>query len=151
MSKEKIRSLVINLLIPLVVGGAAALLISQSVKQYAVWNKPPLSPPAAVFPIVWTILYILMGISAYLIMQKGDCDSTIYSFQLFINFLWPLFFFNLNAFLVALILIIILDIAVIAMIRSFFKCDKTAAYLQIPYLIWILFATYLNAGILILN
>ncbi len=145
------KSLIINILIPLAVGGVAALLTRNSMMLYENVKKPPLSPPAAVFPIVWTILYILMGISAYIVMEKGGCDSTLYSLQLFVNFLWPIFFFSFEAYLFAFVLLLVLIGLVAGMIRTFYKCDKLAGYLQIPYMIWLLFAAYLNLAVYLLN
>jgi tryptophan-rich sensory protein len=145
------KSLIINILIPLVVGGVAALLTRDSMTLYANVQKPPFSPPSLVFPIVWTILYILMGISAYRVMEKGGCDSTFYSLQLFVNFLWPVFFFSFEAYLFAFVLLLVLIALVVGMIMAFYKCDKWAGYLQIPYLLWLLFAGYLNLGVYLLN
>ena len=148
------RKLIISLLISLGVGGLSALITMGSMDIYKYLVKPPLSPPSILFPIVWTILYILMGISAYLVYRDSSIDSgalKIYALQLFINFVWPILFFVLNYRLLALIWIIILDIVVIIMIRKFYKINKTAAYLQIPYLVWVLFATYLNFGFYMLN
>ena len=145
------KSLIINILIPLAVGGIAALLTRDSMMLYGSMQKPPLSPPAIVFPIVWTILYALMGISAYIVMEKGGCDSTLYSLQLFVNFLWPIVFFGFQAYLFAFALLLVLIGLVVGMIVTFYRCDKLAGYLQIPYLIWLLFAAYLNIGVYLLN
>jgi len=145
------KSLIINILIPLAVGGIAALLTRDSMMLYANVRKPPLSPPAIVFPIVWTILYVLMGISAYIVMEKGGCDSTLYSLQLFVNFLWPIFFFGFEAYLFAFVLLLVLIGLVVGMIVTFYRCDKLAGYLKIPYLVWLLFAGYLNLGVYLLN
>ena len=149
------KKLIISLLISLGVGGLSALLTMGSMDIFKYLNKPPLAPPAIVFPIVWTILYTLMGISSYLISKSDSIDVDnalkIYFLQLFVNFIWPILFFALNLRLLAFIWIILLDILVIIMIVRFLKINKTAGYLQIPYLIWILFATYLNFGFYILN
>ena len=131
------KSLIISLIISLGVGGLSALFTMGSMDIYKYLDKPPLAPPSIVFPIVWTILFILMGISAYLIYESNSENKQsallIYGIQLLVNFLWPI-----------LILIIV-------MIVKFFKINKLAAYLQIPYLIWVAFATYLNLGFYILN
>lgn len=122
---------------------------------YKYLDKPSLSPPAIVFPIVWTILYILMGVSSYLIYEsnseKKDNALIIYGIQLVLNFFWTIIFFLLNLRLLAFIWIIILLIFVVLMIVSFYKINKKAAYLQIPYLLWVIFATYLNYMLYILN
>lgn len=116
--------------------------------------KPPLSPPGIVFPIVWTILYILMGIS-YFIATKDNEDNKeldqIYLLQLLVNFMWPIIFFALEMYFTAFLWIILLLILVIVMIKELLKANKISGYLQIPYLIWLLFATYLNLGITLLN
>ena len=138
---------------PLLVGTIVGLLISNSI-DYSYLVKPPLSPPSILFPIVWSILYLLMGIS-YFILKKNDNTNIIISFiyylQLFVNFLWSIIFFNLEWRLFSIIWIILLDILVILMIYLFYKKDKIAGFLNIFYLIWILFATYLTIGIYILN
>ena len=122
---------------------------------YKFLDKPPLAPPSIVFPIVWTILYILMGISSYIIYNSKHEDKNsvllVYGLQLIVNFIWPIFFFVLNYRLIAFFIIILLLILIIMMIVKFYRINKTAAYLQIPYLIWVLFATYLNFGFYILN
>lgn len=149
------KSLIISLLISLGVGGISALLTMGSVDIYKYLDKPPFSPPSIVFPIVWTILFILMGISAYLIYNSNSEYKQkallIYTIQLLVNFIWPIFFFVLNYRLIALFIIITLLIFLIIMIKKFYNINKLAAYLQIPYLLWVSFATYLNLGFYILN
>lgn len=119
--------------------------------------KPPLNPPTCLFPIVWTILFLLMGISAYLVYKSDSDDDaktkalTAYGVQLLINFFWPIIFFNFSAYLLSSIWIIILLISIIIMIKLFYDIDRRAAYLQIPYLIWVVFATYLTLAITVLN
>ena len=147
------KNLVISLLISLGIGGLSALDTSGSMDTYTTLIKPPFAPPSILFPIVWTILFILMGISSYLIYESGDDNGSLktYLIQLGINFVWPILFFVVKNMLLSLIWIILLDVIVIIMIKKFYKINKTAAYLQIPYLLWILFATYLNYGFYILN
>ena len=148
------KNLIISLLISLGVGGLSFLITMGSMDIYKYLVKPPLAPPSILFPIVWTILYILMGISAYLVYRDSSIDNgalKVYLIQLFINFVWPILFFLLSYRLLSLIWIILLVIVVIVMIIKFYKVNRVAAYLQIPYLIWILFATYLNLGFYILN
>ena len=143
--------------IPLIVGGLAALLTNDSMNIFKSLEKPPLSPPGWLFPVVWTILYTLMGISAYLIAigNAAPIDKAkalaIYTYQLIVNFLWSIFFFNFEWYLFSFIWIILLWILVLLMIQGFYKINRTAAYLNIPYLIWITFAAYLNFGIWWLN
>ena len=151
MSKEEI----ISLIVPLLGGFLSGLISMTGFKEFNSLVKPFLSPPGFIFPIVWTILYVLMGIGSYLIYSSNDyhssCCLKIYLINLFVNFLWSPIFFGLNLRLFALIWIIILDIIVVYMIFCFFKVNKKAAYLQIPYLIWSLFATYLNLAFYLLN
>nr|WP_318000530.1 TspO/MBR family protein [uncultured Faecalibacillus sp.] len=151
----KKRTFIINLIIPLLVGGLSALLTRQQMETYMHLNKPLLSPPGWLFPIVWTFLYILMGISSYMIYISQDDrrENTliIYAFQLFINFCWPLFFFNLHNYFIALMILLVLIVTVIYMMILFKQINKTSFYLNIPYIIWLFFALYLNFMIFINN
>lgn len=129
-------------------------MLTMGKSSYGDLNKP-FDVPSIVFPIVWVILYILMGISIYIISEDKYKDKTkaytLYIVQLIMNSLWTLFFFGFNWYTFSAIWIILLLIAVILMIISFFKIDKKAAYLQIPYVLWLLFALYLNVSIAIMN
>ncbi len=153
--QNKTKTYIVSILIPLLVGALAALLTSGSMEDYGLLERPPLSPPGTLFPIVWTILYTLMGISAALVQLSGSPLTKnamrTYYLQLFVNFVWPILFFVLGAHLLALLWLILLLILVISMIRKFYAIVPLAAYLQIPYLLWLIFATYLNAGIWLLN
>ncbi len=155
MHQIKWKPLIICLLIPLAIGGLSALLTMGSMEVYGNLNQPPLSPPGFLFPIVWTILFILMGISSYLIFVSDDRNKTkaliIYAVQLVFNFVWSLIFFNMQSYLFAFIWLVILWALIIAMIVSFWKISKPAALLQIPYLLWVTFAGYLNLGVYLLN
>lgn len=153
----KLRPLIISLLISLGVGFLSGFLVGNSSEVYMNLVKPPLSPPAAVFPVVWTILYILMGISAYLIYvadapkrEKKEALN-LYGLQLIMNFLWSFIFFKFNLYLLAFIWLVLLLIVVILMIKKFNKIDETAAALMVPYALWLVFAGYLNLMIVILN
>ena len=137
-----------------IVGGALVGLIISGYMNYGDMVKPPLSPPSYIFPIVWTILYILMGISYFIATKdKGNSKelAQIYLLQLLVNFLWPIIFFVLGMYFTAFLWIILLLILVVVMIKELLKNNKISGYLQIPYLIWLLFATYLNLGITLLN
>lgn len=151
MSKFKIYAK--SILIPVIVGGIVGLIISGSI-DYNNLQKPPLSPPSILFPIMWTILYILMGVSYGILKSKYLVDpdtKKIYYLQLFVNSLWSIFFFTFKWRLFAFLWIILLDILVIVMIIRFLKNNKLAGVLQIPYLLWTLFASYLNLAIYLLN
>lgn len=145
--------LVKNIVIPIALGGLVGLIISQFM-DYNTLQKPPLSPPGFIFGIVWSILYLLMGIAYGMLVYKGKSDaevSKIYWTQLIINLIWPILFFVFKIRLFSSIWIIILLILVISMVIKFYKKDKIIGYSQIPYLLWIMFATYLNIGVYILN
>lgn len=137
-----------------IVGGALVGLIISGYMNYGDIIKPPLSPPSYIFPIVWTILYILMGISYFIATKDKENDkelNQIYILQLLVNFFWPIIFFVLKMYFTAFFWIILLLILVIIMIKELLKNNKISGCLQIPYLIWLLFATYLNIGIFLLN
>lgn len=143
-----------SILISLGTGILSALLTKDNMDIYSKVNTL-IEVPKIVFPIVWTILYILMGISSYKIYKSNNENKKealiIYGLQLLTNFIWSIIFFNLKNFLLAFIWIVGLDILVIAMIISFYKINKKAALLQLPYLLWSLFATLLTYQIYILN
>ena len=141
------------ILLPVLVGALVGIITSGSM-NYNMLQKPPLAPPGAVFPIVWTILYVLMGISYGILKVNNQTDEEIdwiYYIQLAINALWSIIFFNFKWRLFAFVWIILLAIAVISMIRKFLGKNKIAGLLQIPYILWVIFATYLNFGFYILN
>lgn len=141
------------LFLPIILGGLTGFIISDFI-DYELLIKPPLSPPKILFPIAWSIIYILMGISYYLLKKNNKntkIESIIYYIQLTINILWSIIFFILKTRLFATIWIILLDIIVIYMLYIFYKKEKLSTYLNLPYLIWILFATYLTIGFYILN
>ena len=144
---------IINLFLPIFLGGIVGLIISKFI-DYETLVLPPLAPPKILFPIAWTIIYLLMGLSFYLHKKNAMNDekiSFLYYLQLIINCLWSIIFFVLKWRFISIIWIILLDILVIYLIYLFSKSNKISAYLNIPYLIWILFATYLTIGIYILN
>ena len=155
---KKIKPYVLSILIALAVGGISALATKGGMGLFDEIVKPPLTPPSILFPIVWSILFLLMGVSAARIWLKrkedrrtADNALTVYGSNLVINFLWSIIFFNFRQFLFAFIWLILLWIVILRMILAFRKLDKPAAYLQIPYLIWVTFAGYLTFAIWILN
>lgn len=150
---SKLKTYAKSILIPIILGGIVGIIISGAI-DYNTLQKPPLAPPSVLFPIVWTILYILMGVSYGILKDKllvDDKTQRIYYLQLFVNLLWPIAFFTLEWRLFAFIWIILLDILVFTMIMEFYKKNKVSGLLQIPYLIWLLFATYLNLAVYLLN
>ncbi|MBQ3602648.1 MAG: tryptophan-rich sensory protein [Clostridia bacterium] len=152
---KKVWVYVISVAAALLTGSVSALLTSGSMDIYSTVESPPLSPPGIVFPIVWTILFTLMGISAARVYiangYEWNTSLTVYAVQLIVNFLWSIIFFNGRYFLFAFIWLLLLWALIIVMIKMFWKYDKPAALLQIPYLIWVTFAGYLNLGIYLLN
>ena len=152
---KKYKYIILNIAISLGIGGLSAFFTMNSMDIYQNINRPKLAPPGYIFPIVWTILYVLMGISSYLIHRSNHKNKEtaliIYYFQLLINFSWPIFFFNYQNFLLALAILFILNILVIILIKVTYSINHLASYLLIPYLIWILFALYLSFWIFIHN
>ena len=143
-----------NIALPLGIGIVIGLLTMGGMEDFKLLSKPLLNPPSIVFPIVWTILYILMGISYTLLLTSGTNTKETkmaYFLQLFFNALWPILFFTLKWRLIALIWLIVLDILVLNMVIKFIKHNKLSGIIQIPYLLWVLFATYLNWAIYLLN
>lgn len=155
--KRNWKLLVLCLVIPLAVGGLSALATGGGMKSFETMNKPPLSPPGWVFPVVWTILYTLMGIASYLVVTSGAEQKKIrnalvwYAAQLAANFLWPIFFFGLSWYLAAFVWLILLWLLVLVTMVKFYGIDRKAGDLLLPYLLWITFAGYLNYGIYRLN
>lgn len=150
---EKIKMYAKSIIIPIVLGGIVGLITSKAM-NYSMLNKPPLSPPGFIFPIVWTILYILMGISYGILDSREYIDfdiKSIYFAQLIVNLLWPILFFVFKWRLFAFIWILLLISLVINMIIKFYQKDRVSGLLQIPYLIWLVFAGYLNLFIYFLN
>ena len=143
--------------IPLAVGALAGILSGGGMRKFAELNKPPLSPPGWLFPVVWTVLYLLMGISSYLICTSGAEKKeiteaiTLYFYQLVVNFLWPIFFFNFGWYLFSFFWLLLLWVMIVLLIKSFGQISKLAAYLLVPYLLWVSFAGYLNLGLWWLN
>ena len=141
----------------LLIGGISGFATASSINGwYVTINKPSFNPPNYLFGPVWTSLYILMGISLYMILQSDSNELrkkavTIFSIQLFLNFCWSFIFFNFQNLGFAFVEIILMWISILTMIIIFYKINKTAAFLQIPYLLWVSFASILNGSIWYLN
>ena len=153
---RKYKPLLVCLAVPLAVGGLSALLTRGGMDFYETAAKPPLSPPGWVFPVVWTLLYLLMGVSSYLVWREKTAPGRraalrVYGAQLVVNFVWPLLFFLARAFLPAFLWLLLLAALVVVMLRRFDRVSSRAAWLQFPYLFWCLFAAYLNFGVYLLN
>jgi len=151
MNKFKIYAK--SILIPVLVGAIVGIVTSSFI-NYNTLQQPPFAPPSILFPIVWTILYTLMGVSYGILESNSLVDSKInfiYYLQLFVNALWSFFFFVFEWRLFSFFWILLLIALVVIMIVEFYKKNKVAGLLQIPYLIWLIFAAYLNFGVYLLN
>lgn len=157
MKKIQWTELLIFIIGTELVGALSSLLSGNFSSFYSELIRPPLAPPGILFPIVWAILYALMGISAYMIYVSDASNGekkkalTLYAIQLFVNFMWSIVFFRFEQIGAAFAVLVLLIILVVMMIVSFYKIRPLAGYLNIPYLLWIIFAAYLNLGFLILN
>lgn len=153
MGKIQWKSLIISLLISLGTGAVSALLSQNIMEKYEAMYQPPLSPPGWVFPIVWTILYLLMGTAAYLIYVSGSVNSEVvlklYFAQLAVNAGWSIIFFGFGLFLLAFTWLLLLWYLVLLTTISFYAIHPTAGKLMIPYLLWLIFAAYLNLAVVI--
>lgn len=157
LGKMDKKLLIICIALPLLVGALSALLTRESMMLFASVRKPPLSPPGWLFPVVWTILYVLMGIASYLVLASGDSKEEIgkalnvYLYQLLVNFLWSTWFFNFQWYLFAFFWLVLLWVMILVTTVRFYRISKPAGYLMVPYLLWVTFAGYLNLGIALLN
>ena len=155
---KKIITYVVSILIPLAIGTLSALITMGNMDIYEEIVAPPLAPPGWLFPVVWTILYVLMGVSAGIVWLKRkempkEADKAIsyYAISLVFNFVWSILFFNFRLYLVSFAWLIVLLVLIIYTIRAYFKISRVSAYLQIPYAAWVAFAGYLNLAIWFLN
>ena len=125
--------------------------------EFADVKQPPLSPPAWLFPVVWTILYVLMGIASYLVLTSGASTDkntkalTVYGLQLAVNFFWSIIFFRFSMYLFAFFWLVLLWLLIIVTMVRFYRIKEPAGDLIVPYLLWVTFAGYLNFGIYLLN
>lgn len=156
--KEKAKTYIISIAAALAVGGLSALLTRNGMDLYSEITTPALSPPSVLFPIVWTVLYVLMGISAAMVFAERKSSPsessralTVYAANLFLNFFWSIIFFNFRAFLFSFIWLVALWAVIVLMIIKFYRVKPLSGFLQIPYLLWVTFAGYLNFAIFILN
>lgn len=152
---NKYKPIVLQVVVALLAGGLASLLGGNTASLYGRLISPPLAPPGWVFPVVWTILYVLMGIAAGIVVKSEDVDSgkamTLYYLQLGLNVLWPLLFFRLEWISLAAVWLLLLTAAVYATWQRFREINAVAGWLLVPYLLWCVFALYLNVGFAVLN
>jgi len=148
----KLAKTLFYIFLPVVLGGIVGILTSGSM-DYQMLELPPLAPAGFVFPIVWTILYFLMGISYAIVQTESDLGKIpfVYYLQLGVNLLWPIIFFVLKWRFFAIIWIILLLGLIVYLMILMFRKNKISFYLLIPYLVWTIFATYLTIGVYILN
>ena len=157
MKKWNRTEMLISVVLAELVGGLSALLAGNYTGFYREIIQPPFSPPGAVFPVVWAVLYALMGISAYMVWFADDAlyyrprALAAYAVQLAVNFSWSILFFRFRLFAVSAAAAVLLTAAVAVMTGLFGKVRRTAAWLNVPYLLWSCFAAYLAAGVWLLN
>lgn len=156
-SKIKLPTLAAAIAVPLAVGVTSALLSMEGMKHFSSLSQPPLSPPAWLFPIAWSLLYVLMGIASYRVFESGTATDEraaalrAYALQLGFNFLWSILFFNLDLYVLSFVwLLALLAIVIVTTVR-FLRIDRPSAYLMLPYIAWLTFAAYLCLGVAILN
>lgn len=157
--KHKIQygKLAASLAIPLVTGALSAYLTRDGMEYFKSVPQPPLSPPAWLFPVVWTILYLMMGAASYLVLVSGVSEArrdralTVYGLSLAANFLWPIVFFTMRTYFTAFLLLFLLWVLVVMAALLFSCIDSRAGKLMIPYIVWLSFAAYLNLGVWLLN
>ncbi len=153
----KLWAVAVSILIPLAVGGLSALLTRDGMRLFALMRKPPLAPPAWVFPVTWTALYVMMGAASYLVYASGasrvrrERALTFYALQLGMNFFWSIVFFSLEMYLTAFIWLVGMWMLILICTVLFWHIDRRAGRLMLPYLAWVAFAGYLNMGIFLLN
>lgn len=156
MKRASWKPYVLFILLAEGVGILSGLLTRQGIEAYSMVEKSALTPPAILFPIVWTILYALMGVGAARVWLTNPSDArtkglAFFTFQLIFNFFWSIFFFNRQAYGFSLLWLIVMWVLILFMTVEYAKVDKLAAWLQIPYLVWVAFAGYLNYAVWQLN
>ena len=152
---KRYKPVVWQVAIALLAGGLASLLGGDTAPLYERLTSPPLAPPGWVFPVVWSVLYVLMGVAAGLVVKSEDVDSrqalALYYLQLGLNVLWPVIFFRFEWITLAAVWLLLLTAAVYATWMRFREISSAAGWLLVPYLLWCLFALYLNIGFAVLN
>ncbi len=155
--KLQLKKLIASLALPLAAGGLSGFIARDDMILFELLEKPPLAPPGWLFPVAWTLLYILMGLASYRVWSSGAPPGTkrlgaaYYALSLVFNFGWPVIFFVLGKYLAAFIWLCLLWLFVLLTAVQFRKADTRAGQLMLPYLLWVTFAGYLNLGIYLLN
>ena len=145
------KNKILSILLPLILGILVTFLTTESTSVYNSFNQPPLSPPSILFPIVWTILYLLIGISYTILPYTTDEIDKLYYISLIVNLVWPLFFFRFSLYCISTLILISLIFLVVKLSLEYKKIYNLSFYLMIPYIFWLLFALYLNIGVCLLN
>lgn len=154
---HKLRQLILCIAVPLAVGGLSGWITRGAMEEFQALNQPPLSPPGWLFPVVWSVLFVLMGIASYLVVRSSAPERTVkralvfYGIQLGFNFLWSILFFNLGLYLVSFFWLVLLWCLILLTTLQFSALDRRTLWLMLPYLVWVAFAGYLNLGVFILN
>lgn len=155
--KNNKKLLAVCILIPLAVGVLSSVLSGRGMEQFSQMNQPPLSPPGWLFPVVWTILYVLMGVASWLIITSNVSDEEkyralfVYGLQLAANFLWPIFFFRFGWYFFSFLWLLLLWVLIFRNWDMFREISRPAGVLLVPYLLWVTFAGYLNLAISLIN
>ncbi len=156
--QHKIKPYAYSIALTLAVGGLSALLTAGNNNLYEKIKMPPLSPPSWLFPVVWTVLYVLMAVSfARVYIKRKNAPRMrrnaigIYALNLFFNFFWSIIFFNCGAYLFSFIWLLALWLIILTMFLNFYRTDAAAGLLLLPYIVWVTFAGYLNLAIYVLN
>ena len=155
--KRKYLRLAACVALPLILGGISALAVKGGMEEYAMLKQPPLSPPGWLFPVAWSLLYVLMGAASYLVLSSAAPlyerrrALKLYAVQLVVNVLWPPIFFGLGLYLAALLWLALLWVLVLITAMRFRRVSRPAACLLAPYIVWLTFAAYLNFGVWLLN
>ena len=155
--KKNTKYLLLCLAVPLAVGALSSLFTRDGMEQFQQLNKPPLTPQGWLFPVVWTILFLMMGLASYLVWRSNSPRHAVrgalalYGVQLGFNFLWTVLFFHMDRYLFVFFWLVILWVLIAATALRFYRLSKTAGYLMVPYLLWVAFAGYLNFGVYLMN
>lgn len=152
--KLDLKRLLFCIFLPLAAGALSGYLAKNSAELFSTLNKPPLTPPGWLFPIVWSLLYLMMGIASYLVLTSGQPNQQAllwYTAQLILNFLWPILFFYFELYFLSFVWLVLLWWTILKTIELFYEISKPAALLLVPYFLWVTFAGYLNLAITLLN
>jgi len=149
--KRFLKNNIVIICLTFFIPGIFAIFLRNTFADFQYLNKPPFSPPGILFPIVWSILYALMSASYIIVKNEDENNMKYYYFQLIINALWTPLFFGLKLYFIALLDLIVLLVSVIYMTYKFYKCNKITIYLLVPYIVWLLYAFYLNFFIFLNN